>query len=263
MGVLKRVGRSPVVLDLAGRLLAAYLRLVERTSAYVDASRGFHARVETEGWAPYIAVAWHGEHFLNHVPRRPGEDFRVLVSRHGDGEINAVAARRLGLGVVRGSGGSAAKTTSAKVAKRGGVPALRALLRALGEGASIAMTADVPKVPKRVGEGTVALARLSGRPVVPFAVVGRRRLRLRSWDRAAIGLPFSRLVFVAAAPVFVPADADARAREAARALIETRLDAAHAEAYRIADGGRMKPDAQALFDRSFDPSARKDRSGDD
>ncbi len=236
MSWLKRLGRSPRVLRWAGEALAGYLRLIARTSAYVDGSRrdgsaGFHARVMAEDLAPYIAVTWHGEHFLNHIPRQPGEDFRVLVSRHGDGEINAVAARRLGLGLVRGSGGSAAK-----MKKRGGVEALRALLRALGEGASIAMTADVPKVAKRVGEGTVTLARLSGRPVVPFAVVSRRHIRLRSWDRAAIGLPFSRLVFLPADPVFVPRDADAAERERLRNVIEDRLNAVHEDAYLMAAG---------------------------
>lgn len=234
MSWLKRLGRSPRVLALAGEALAFYLRLVERTSAYVDGSKvgggaGFHARVGAEGLAPYIAVTWHGEHFLNHIPKQDDEDFRVLVSRHGDGEINAVAARRLGLGLVRGSGGSAAK-----MKKRGGVQALRALLRALEEGASIAMTADVPKVAKRVGEGTVTLARLSGRPIVPFAVVSRRHIRLNSWDRAAIGLPFSRLVFLPAEPVFVPRDAGAEEQARLRIVIEDRLNAVHEAAYLMA-----------------------------
>ena len=41
---------------------------------------------------------------------------KVLISRHRDGEINAVAAERLGIGTIRGSG-----THGPDFAKKGGV----------------------------------------------------------------------------------------------------------------------------------------------
>ena len=233
MSLLKRLGRAPFLRAAAGEGLALYLRLVERTSRFVDASGDYRTRMKAEGVAPFIAVSWHGEHFLSHIMLEPGEDVRALVSRHGDGEINAVAVRRLGLGLVRGSGGSVAK-----IRKRGGVGALRALLKTLEDGASVFMTADVPKIAKRVGEGTVTLARLSGRPVIPFAVVSRRHVRLNSWDRAAIGLPFSRLVFLPGAPIFVPSDADAATREHLRQTIEDSLNDVHSRAYALATAPR-------------------------
>ena len=228
MSLLKRFGRSPCALALAGEVLAFYLRLVARTGRLVDGSPDFRRRVRAEGLSPFIAVTWHGEHFLGHLARAPGEDMRVLVSRHGDGEINAVAMRRLGLGLVRGSGGS-----GAKIRKRGGISALRELLRALSEGASVVFTADVPKVAKRVGEGTITLARLSGRPVLPFAVVGRRHVRLASWDRAALVLPFSRIALVVGDPVSVPRDADEAMQARLRDVIETSLNDVHSRAYAL------------------------------
>ena len=226
---LKRLGRSPRLLAAAGEILALYLKLCERTSRLVDGSDGFRERVAAESLSPFICVSWHGEHFLSHIVREPREDVRALISRHGDGQINAVAASRLGLGLVRGSGGQ-----GAKIRKRGGAAALRALLTALEDGASIFQTADVPKVGKRVGEGTIALARLSGRPVIPFAVVSRRHVRLDTWDKAAIPLPFSRLVFLPAEPIFVPADADADALEQMRLEVEHRLNDVHKRAYALA-----------------------------
>ena len=240
MSLLKRFGRSPRVLALAGETLAGYLRLVERTSRLVDGSPDFRARVEAEGLSPFIAVTWHGEHFLGHIARAPGEDMRVLVSRHGDGEINAVAMRRLGLGLVRGSGGS-----GAKIRKRGGISALRALLRALEEGACVVFTADVPKIARRVGEGTVTLARLSGRPVLPFAVVSRRHVRLGSWDRAALVLPFSTLAFVVGDPIGVPADAGAVEQARLRDVIEASLNDVHSRAYALV---RSPPPARSAED---------------
>ena len=80
--------------------------------------------------------------------------------------MQAAALRRLGVIPVRGSGGHAGRAQ-----RKGGAPALRGLLRALEDGASVAMTADVAKVARVAGLGIVTLARLSGRPILPMAVM--------------------------------------------------------------------------------------------
>ncbi len=127
---------------------------------------------------------------------------------------------------VRGSGGPADR-----IYYKGGVPAMRELLRQLRSGASVALTADVPKTARVCGIGIVALAKLSGRPIVPTAVVTSRRLQFNTWDRASLGLPFSRAVVVAGDRVHVPRDADEATMEAARLAVQQGLDDAHARAY--------------------------------
>ena len=74
---------------------------------------------------------------------------------------------------------------------------MRELLRLLESGASVALTADVPKRARVAGMGIVTLAKLSGRPIVPIAVVASRRIQFNTWDRASLGLPFSHAVVVA------------------------------------------------------------------
>ena len=55
---------------------------------------------------------------------------------------------------------------------------LRQAVRALKDGYSIVMTADVPPGPARsAGIGIVTMARLSGRPIVPVASATSRFLR--------------------------------------------------------------------------------------
>ena len=71
------------------------------------------------------------------------------------------------------------------------------------------MTADIPKVSRVCGPGIVTLAQLSGRPIVPVAVVTSRRIDFASWDRASLGLPFGRGAMVLGEPVHVARDADA------------------------------------------------------
>ena len=97
----------------------------------------------------------------------------------------------------------------------------------------MAMTADVAKVARVAGLGIVTLARLSGRPILPIAVVARGRIDVKSWDRASIGLPFNRCAIVIGEPIRVAPDADDDAIETARRAVEDGLDAVHARAYAI------------------------------
>ena len=108
---------------------------------------------------------------------------------------------------------------------------MRELLRQLESGASVALTADVPKRARVAGLGIVTLARLSGRPIAPTAVVTSRRLQFDTWDRASLGLPFSRAVVVVGDLIRVRADADDAALERARLQVQEGLDEAHRRAY--------------------------------
>ena len=92
-------------------------------------------------------------------------------------------------------------------------------------GATVAMTADVPKIARIAGLGIVTLGRISGRPIVPIAVVTSRRIDFKSWDRASVGLPFGRGAIVVGDPIHVAAGADSDAMEQARLAVQDGLDA--------------------------------------
>jgi lysophospholipid acyltransferase (LPLAT)-like uncharacterized protein len=222
--MLKRLGQWKGVQGLAGEALAAWLRLVHATSRFVDDPADLYGPIRDQ--YPYIVAMWHGQHFLVPFMRREGHAFDILISRHGDGEINAVAVTRLGLGLIRGSGGRAARQH-----KKGGPAALRALIEALGAGRSVGVTADVPRVAGIAGLGIVTLAKYSGRPIVPVAVATSNMVRLKTWDRATLNLPFSRGAFVVGDLVHVPRDADPALLEAKRLAVEAALDTAHERAY--------------------------------
>ena len=112
--------------------------------------------------------------------------------------------RRLGVLPIRGSGGGG-KTK----ADKGGAVALREMARALGEGRSIAMTADAPKRARVCALGIVTLAQLSGRPIAPTAVVTSHRFQFDTWDRASLGKPYGKGAIVVGDLVWVARDADA------------------------------------------------------
>jgi len=234
--VLKRLSRSRAVQESLGYLLARYLRLVQRTNRVVwepaDAYCGLRAQ------EPIIGAMWHGQHFMVPFILAKGDRASSLVSRSKDGEFNAVALRHLGINAIRGSGDRG----RGKIRERGGATALRAMLRTLAEGESVVLTADVPKIARICGTGIVTLARHSGRPIVPLAVVASRRIAFRSWDRACLGLPFGRCAIVIGDPVVVAPDADEAAMEEARRAVEAGLDRIHVRAYALV--GAIDPGAK-------------------
>jgi lysophospholipid acyltransferase (LPLAT)-like uncharacterized protein len=80
---------------------------------------------------------------------------------------------------------------------------------------------DGPRGPaERVQPGVVALAALTGAPVVPFGFAARPARRLHSWDRFMVPLPFARAAVVFGAAAMVPREAD---RETARVDLERTL----------------------------------------
>jgi lysophospholipid acyltransferase (LPLAT)-like uncharacterized protein len=219
--------RSQLVQRALGVLAAEYLRLVWLTNRFSYDPGDVYEQVEP--MMPAIFVFWHGQHFMTPFIRTK-ESYRakVLISRHRDGEFNAIAAERLGIGTIRGSGDH-----SGAFHRKGGVGAFREMVQALEEGWNVATTADVPKRSRVAGLGAIMLARESGRPILPFAMVTSRFWRLKNWDSTTINLPFGRGAVVGIDPVFVPPDADAETMERLRQQVETILNEATRRAYAL------------------------------
>jgi lysophospholipid acyltransferase (LPLAT)-like uncharacterized protein len=227
MALLKRIARSHHLQKVVGILAAEYLRLVWKTSTVILEPPDIYERAIPE--LPVIIAMWHGQHFLMPFVRR-GYRAKVLISRHHDGEMNAIAAERLGVGTIRGSG-----DMGRRFDRKGGVGAFKAMLDALEDGCSMALTADVPKVSRVAGAGIIKLAQLSGRMLVPVAMTTSRRIELNSWDHSAVNLPFSRIAIAVGDTIRVPADAEDASLESYRVALQATLNAATERAHALAD----------------------------
>jgi lysophospholipid acyltransferase (LPLAT)-like uncharacterized protein len=228
--VLRRFLSSAFGQRVASALLAAYVRLVGRTTRW-QVIGGAHAADCVRGGAPAILAFWHGR--LGAMPefrRRCLGDTRVVVlsSTHRDGMVSAATLRRLGLDVIPGS------------SRRGGSQALRRLVGALRGGQWAAITPDGPRGPRmRAQSGALILARLSGAPILPVAFSTTRGRLLGSWDRMLLAFPFGRGAFAVGPPIVVPQDAD----EATLARLHGDLESALTAAMMAADAacGRASP----------------------
>ena len=195
MSPLKRLTHSSAFQDAVGAAAAWYLRFVWRTSRVTLDPPDIYEQVQI----PAIIAMWHGQHFMAPFIKRAelGHRAKVLISRHRDGEINARAALRLGIGTIRGSGAH-----NGEFYRKGGAAAFTEMLGALEEGYNIALTADVPKIARVAGFGVVKLAQHSGRPIYPVAIATARSMR--ALRRGSASAP-------SAAPARTTANSTARA----------------------------------------------------
>jgi lysophospholipid acyltransferase (LPLAT)-like uncharacterized protein len=226
--VLKRMTKVLWFRKTIAIVVAEYLRLVWNTTRIVVEPHDINERALSV--APMIVAMWHGQHFLTPflVTQHPT---KVLISRHSDGDINAMAAEHLGVQLIRGSGAQ-----GGEFRRKGGVSAFYEMLDALKQGYNVALTADVPKISRVAGRGIANLALISGRPVFVVAVATRNRIAIKSWDRATLSLPFGRGAVVGAGPIPLPPVTDEFAIEKLRQSIELALNAVTERAYEIVDG---------------------------
>lgn len=225
----RRIARARWVQKSVGVIAAEYLRFVHLTSRTITVPGDIYERAGSD--LPVIIAMWHGQHFMAPFIKKEGYKAKTLISRHRDGEMNAVAAEWLGVETIRGSGDH-----GGGFHRKGGVSAYLQMLEALAEGYNVALTADVPKVSRIVGPGIIRLARDSGRAIYPVALASSRRKVFDNWDRTTINLPFSLIAGVVGDPIRVRADATDTELETARLALETTLNAATDRAYAIADG---------------------------
>ena len=114
-----------------------------------------------------IIAFWHAQQLMMPLAYR-GTGAHVLISRHGDGELIRRIIARFGLQAVRGS------------STRGGVEALRELIRLGRSGVDLVITPDGPKGPRQVAKmGVVQLAKATGLPIVPLAFGCSKKNSLR------------------------------------------------------------------------------------
>lgn len=225
--MLRRIVRSERFRALACWLGAWYIRLVWATGRWTVENADTPERLWAEG-KPFIMAFWHGHLLMMPKAWRRGVPMHMLISQHRDGLIIARIIGHFGLDTVAGS------------SSKGGSAALRQMLKALKAGECVGITPDGPRGPRmRATDGIVAVARLSGVPILPVAFSCGRRKQLRSWDRFQVALPFSRGVIRWGEPITIEKGDDT----GAVAVVEERMNAL-AHAVEVAMGHPPTPPAE-------------------
>lgn len=169
--------------------------------------------------SPVIFCAWHDHLILTlaaydklAIERWKIKGMGTLVSASKDGALLAWILGKFGIASVRGS------------TSRRGPQALLEATRWLKQGYCIAITPDGPRGPARkIQPGVIALAQVTGCPIVPLSNYTGWKIRLPSWDRFQVPLPFARCEYHEADPIWVPREATDAEREQLRLKLEESM----------------------------------------
>ncbi|CBE68703.1 MAG: lysophospholipid acyltransferase family protein [Candidatus Methylomirabilis oxygeniifera] len=192
---------------LAARLMQCLFRLLR----VVHVGRAYPERCWAKG-ERIIVVFWHGRLLMMPFVY-PGKSGALLISQHRDGEYFSRIATILGFEVIRGS------------ATRGGMRAIKQMIRAIKGGLDLVVTPDGPKGPRaKVKSGVIEVAKLTGAPIVPVSFSAARRRFLQSWDGFLVPVPFSRAVYIWGEPMYVPPTTTKDEITKHQEVLEERLD---------------------------------------
>lgn len=208
-----RLQRNPRMQAILRGTVSGYLRLVKRTTrwqylgvydytldAYPDAA---------------IFCGWHGRlagiPFIANKAERP---ILALASDHPDGLLIVEMLRGMGHeSILLSTSGDNTQP-------------LREALRALRRGRSLGIATDGPLGPALQSKpGAVTLASLSGKGLVPVGYAAWPCVRLKTWDRFVLPLPFGRGVLSAGEPIPVKRRLSVEETDAVCTQLNTAINA--------------------------------------
>lgn len=204
---------------LAAFLIFGMIRLVSSTIRF--RFEGGSASFEATLSQPGIFCIWHNRLALclviyeKYVARRfAGRRMAAMVSASRDGGMLARVLELFNVEPVRGS------------SSRRGPQALLEMTSWADKGLDLAITPDGPRGPRyQIQEGIVALAQVTGRPILPVAYHLNWKIVLKSWDGFQIPLPFACCTVFVGESMEIPREIGDAERETLRQLLESRLRA--------------------------------------
>lgn len=226
---MKTILRSGPVQALLALILAGYLWLVLRTVRWSIVNRppADALLADPKG---FIVCFWHGRIAASVGAQplcRPLRPTRVIISLSEDGEFIARAMEMLDLPAFRGS---SRKTKDPRRRHSGGA-AYRQSLDWVRKGGVLILTPDGPRGPnEQMAEGAVRMASRTGAAMILMGLATTPALRLSTWDRMQLPVPFGRGVIAFDGPLHAPAELDPAAMTALRKEWSARLTAANAAA---------------------------------
>ena len=206
----QRLGAFVVFVSLRALLLTVRCRM-QKSSKYFA----------PDAPTPVIFCIWHNrlascvkvldEH---RRPHNNGAGMAALVSASKDGAFLARILEWFRIQPVRGS------------SSRRGAQALLELTTWAERGYDLTITPDGPRGPcYQVQEGIASLAQLTGLPIVPVSLNLNWKIRIKSWDKFQIPLPFARCEICVGKAIHVPPDVSDEERKQYRQQLEAELRA--------------------------------------
>ena len=202
---------------ILGRIIYGIVKLVSLTIRFKW--HDDYGLEKTRHEQRFIFCIWHNrlalslilfERFIKKIS--PGRRLAAMVSASRDGALLTYILELFGAEPIRGS------------TSRRGHQALREMVSCARRGCDLAITPDGPRGPRyEVQYGVIDLSKVTGLPIIPVSYSVNWKIKLKSWDKFIIPLPFSRCDVYFGKPIYVPADSTPEERETLRQTLENSL----------------------------------------
>lgn len=173
-----------------------------------------HFTETLKGFPRPIMICWHDQLIAFPKILGLGKPCSSLCSSHADGRFLGLVMRCFGYRTIWGS------------SNRQPTASLRAMAREINQGRIFISAPDGPRGPSQVlAMGPIALAQLTGAPIIPVAWRGTAQWRVKSWDRMRFMKPFSSATIVYGEPIFLEKKKSREEIELQRLQVENALKA--------------------------------------
>ena len=189
--MIKKFARSKLGQALLSRVIALFIKLLSYSIFWKNITPSNKEDI-FKNHTTIIVVFWHERIAVMSKIWPKERKLAMLQSPHPDGRLIASAINKLGFLTVWGS------------TNRNAVGGILGLVKIAKKGVSIGITPDGPRGPALVcSPGPIAVARLSGLPIVPIAWSCSKFWKLNTWDNSILPKPFSKGVWVWGKPIYV------------------------------------------------------------
>lgn len=208
--MVKKILRSRPGLFVMAAIIAILMVLLCLSVRWRATNKGAMKALRKSGHTP-ILMFWHEHIFC--MPWIGPSYTAALQSPHADGRLLAYATMFFGVKPVFGS------------SNRQALSGMRALMREMKKGRVAAISPDGPRGPARnLAGGAVALAQITGQPILPCVWATDRCWRIKSWDKMRIPKPFSRGEILWGDPIYLSKTDTKDEQEQARITLEAKLN---------------------------------------
>ena len=145
----------------------------------------------------FIYALWHDQLLLSPFTWQTRNRIDILISKHKDGDIIADLIKYHGFNSIRGS-----TNNPSKEKEKNTISSIRKIIKTLKANVSIGITPDGPRGPRhKVSEGTINIARISNKKILPMALAYKEQWVLNTWDKFIIPKPFNKICIVWGDPI--------------------------------------------------------------
>jgi len=202
---LKKIIRITAVHRSLCFLLSLYVRFVYLTSKKTIKGSEKVKKYIKKGHG-IILASWHCKILISPLVTKECAKgikkarFGTLASKHKDGQFASKTLKLFGFKEILGSSIDKKKGSSKN---KGGLGAIRSLIKELRGGRIFCITPDGPRGPAKQCNGEIInIGKLSDAPIFPVAINCSKYKELDTWDKFQVFLPFSKINIEFGDPIY-------------------------------------------------------------